>query len=150
MKKLTITIIKFCWLCILLTLFLSCGKKEAPTSPYTPSPPDPKYASFVLTSDAIGYTSYGCCKITGTVKNVGEATGYNVGIEFQAYNHSNVIIDTANGFPADLGKIPVEISATFEAVFFEVYDWNLIAKYTYEISWLTASGASMMQTGTIR
>jgi len=131
-------------------MFLSCDKKEAPTSPYVPPLPDPKYAKFILTSDVCGYASYGCCRITGTVKNVGEATGYNVGVEFQAYNASNTIIDTAHGFPAELGNIPVGVSATYEAIFFEVYDWALIAKYTYEISWLTATGMSLTQTGTIR
>ena len=150
MKKSTITIIKFCLVCTLLTLFLCCSKDDAPISPYTPQLPDPKYASFILTSDVCSYTSYGCCRITGTVKNVGEATGYNVGVFFQAYNAYNVIIDSAVGFPADLGNIPVGVSATYEAIFFDTYNWALIHEYTYEITWLTASGAGMTQTGTIR
>jgi len=106
-------------------------------------------AIFELTSYSYGYTSYDCCEITGTVKNVGNAIGYNVGIEFQAYNASDVIIDTANGFPGGLGNIPVGVSAAFDAVFFELYDWDLIAKVTYEITWLTASGAVLTQTGRV-
>ena len=151
MKKSTITIIKFCLVCVLLTLFLYCSKDDAPANPYTPEPPELKYASFTMVPPPIcGYTGYGCCKLTGIVKNVGQATGYNVGVEFQAYNAYNIIIDTAYGFPADLGNIPVGVSATFEAIFFELYDWTLIAKYEYEITWLTVSGAGMTQTGTIR
>jgi len=150
MKKSTITIIKFCLVCTLLTLFLCCSKDDAPISPYTPQLPDPKYASFILTSDVCGYTNYGCCKLTGTIQNVGQATGYNVMVEFQAYNAHNVIIDSAFGFPAYLGNIPVGVSATYEAIFFLLDDWTLVAQYTYEITWLTASGAGMTQTGTIR
>ena len=106
-------------------------------------------AIFELTSYSYGYASYGCCKITGTVKNVGNATGYNVGIEFQAYNASDIIIDTANGFPAGLGNIPVGVSAAFDAVFFELYDWAIIAKVTYEITWLTAQGVRLTQIGIV-
>ncbi len=106
-------------------------------------------ACFELTNYSYGYTSYGCCEITGIVKNVGNVTGYNVGIEFQAYNASDVIIDTAHGFPAGLGNIPVGVSAAFDAVFFEVYDWAIIAKVTYEITWLTAQGMRLTQTGIV-
>lgn len=148
MKKSTITIIKFCLVCILLT-FLCCSKEDTPANPYTPPLLSPEYASFILTSDVCGYTGYGCCRITGTVKNVGEATGYNVGIVFQAY-FADIIIDTALGFPADLGNIPVGVSALYEAIFFDTYNWALISYYTYEITWLTAQGASMSQSGTIR
>lgn len=133
------------FLCFTLFLMPGC-KKKLPTSPDIPDPPA-KEASFVLISSTQSYTDYGCCEITGIVKNVGDATGYNVMIEFQAYNASNVIIDTANGFPANLGSIPIGVSATFDAVFFEVYYWSSISKTTYEITWLTGSGAGMIQSG---
>lgn len=146
MRKSTITILMLC-----IFLFSYCDKKS-PTTPdipsYIPPPPTPT-ASFSLVSSTQGYTSYGCCRITGTIKNVGDATGYNVMIEYQAYNASNVIIDTAHGFPADLGNIPVGVSATFEAVFFDVSSWNSIAKTTYEITWLTATGIRLTQTGVV-
>ena len=106
-------------------------------------------AIFELTADACGYTTYGCCNIIGTVKNVGNATGYNVMIEFQAYNANGVIIDTAHGFPANLGNIPVGVSATFEAVFFDTYNWSLIPAFSYEITWLTAQGVRLTQTGIV-
>lgn len=133
------------FLCLFLFLSIPGCKKKLPTSPDIPT----READFLLVSSTQGYTSYGCCEITGTVKNVGNATGYNVMIEFQAYNANNVIIDTANGFPADLGNIPVGVSATFEAVFFDVSSWSSIAKTTYEITWLTAGGVSMIQTGVV-
>jgi len=146
MRKSTITILMLC-----IFLFSYCGKKS-PTTPdipsYIPPPPTPT-ASFSLVSSTQGYTSYGCCEITGTVKNVGNATGYNVMIAYQAYNANNVIIDSANGFPAEAGNIPVGVSATFEAVFFELYNWSVVDKVTYEITWLTATGVRLTQTGVV-
>jgi len=107
-------------------------------------------AIFELISYSYGYWGYfNNCLITGKVKNIGNATGYNVMITFQAYSSGNVIIDTAKGFPADLGNIPVGVKAEFEAIFFETYDWNKIAKVTYEISWLTKTGMKLKQTGVI-
>ena len=135
------------FLCFTLFLTMPGCKKKLPTSPDIPIPV--LEASFILVSSTQGYTGYGCCEITGIVKNVGNATGYNVMIEFQAYNANDVIIDTANGFPADLGNIPVGVSAMFDAVFFETYYWSSISKTTYEITWLTASGVSMIQTGAV-
>lgn len=133
------------FLCFMLFLSMPGCDKKLPTSPDIPT----LEASFILISSAQGYTDYGCCEITGIVKNVGKATGYNVMIEFQAYNANNTIIDTANGFPADLGNIPVGVSATFDAVFFELYNWNVIAKTTYEITWLTAQGLKLTQKGIV-
>ena len=135
------------FLCFILFLSIPGCKKKLPTQPDIPEPA--KEASFVLVSSSQGYTSYSCCEITGTVKNVGDATGYNVMIEFQAYDANNTIIDTANGFPASAGNIPVGVSAVFDAVFFDTDYWSLIAKTTYEITWLTASGVSMIQTGAV-
>lgn len=96
-----------------------------------------------------GYTSYGCCSFIGIVKNVGNATGYNVMITFQALNADLVIIDTAHGFPADLGNIAAGMSATFEAIFFDVEDWSLIYQTPYEITWLNAQGMRISQTGIV-
>lgn len=104
-------------------------------------------AYFELVSTKKGYKSYGCCYISGKVKNKGNATGYNVMITFQAYDSSNTIIDTAHGFPASLGDIPPGISATFEAIFFDTYDWNKIAKLTYIIEWLNREGMRCTQEG---
>jgi len=106
-------------------------------------------AIFELVSYAYDYTSYGNCRITGTIKNVGNMTGYDVMIEFQAYNANDVIIDTAYGFPADLGNIPVGVSAFFDAIFFNLYDWAVIAKVTYEITWTDGYGMRLTQTGVV-
>jgi hypothetical protein len=104
-------------------------------------------AYFELGATQTGYKSYGCCYISGLVKNTGNATGYNVMIEFQAYDANNVIIDTAHGFPADLGDIPPDVSAVFEAVFFNTYDWNKITKIMYKITWLNREGIRITQIG---
>jgi len=104
-------------------------------------------AYFELVSYSTGYRSYGSCFISGIVRNSGNGTGYNVMITFQAYNASNVIIDTAHGFPADLGDIPAGVSAAFEAIFFDTYDWNIIAKVEYVIEWLNREGMKVMQKG---
>jgi len=104
-------------------------------------------AYFELVSKKKGYESYGCCSLTGVIKNTGNGTGYNVMITFQAYNANNVIIDTAHGFPADLGDIPPGVSATFDAIFFDTYDWKKIAKLTYVITWLNQDGVRLTQEG---
>ena len=139
------------FLCLSLFLSIPGCKEKLPTSPDIPDfdPTPTLVANFSLVSSTQSYASYGCCRIEGTVKNVGTATGYNVMIEYQAYNANNTIIDTAHGFPADLGNIPVGVSATFEAVFFELYSWSAIAKVTYEITWLTAGGIRLTQTGVV-
>jgi len=101
--------------------------------------------------ELVGYTksktSYGSCRITGTVKNVGNKAGYNVMITFTGYNASNIIIDTASGFPANLDTIPVATEAFFEAVFFNTKDWKVIKRLTWEISWLTPWGEILRQSG---
>jgi hypothetical protein len=96
-------------------------------------------------------TSYHCPEIVGTVKNEGTGPGYNVMITFKAWNDSNTIIDTANGFPADLATIPAGASATFDAVFFNLNKWAQVYKLTWEISWLngTSSMVRVRVTGVI-
>jgi len=106
-------------------------------------------AYFELISYQKKKASWGDCMLTGIVKNTGTAPGYNVMITFQAYNSNNVIIDTANGFPANLGVIPVGVSASFEAIFFNTNDWNKIAKMEYTITWLNGTGMKMKQEGIV-
>ncbi len=123
-----------------LGLMISCGSTTAP---------DPPSAHFVLVSQSQSMTNYGCPQVLGTVKNDGNGAGYNVMITFQAYNSSNTIIDTANGFPGDLGTISAGVSAAFDAVFFELSSWTQIARTTYEIEWLDRSGVTHSQTGRV-
>lgn len=107
-------------------------------------------AYFEIISTTKKYKSYGCCYLDGVAKNTGTGTGYNVGIDFQAYNSSNTIIDTAHGFPADLGNIPPGVSAVFEAIFFNTYDWNKIARIEYSITWLNVTtGLRITQKGIV-
>ncbi len=86
--------------------------------------------------------SYGSPYILGTVKNIGDKPIYNVKISWAAYNANNTIIDTADGFPGDLGTISPGISAVFEAIFFNLSSWNQIYSLTYTISWITSSGVA--------
>lgn len=83
-------------------------------------------------------TSYECPQFSGYVKNIGNATGYNCMIEIQACSDPNkiTIIDTAKGFPADLGDIAPGQRAYFDAVFFNLTSLDQIASYTYKITWL--------------
>jgi hypothetical protein len=94
--------------------------------------------------------SYGSPYVYGTIKNVSDKSIYNVMITFSAYNNVNTIIDTAHGFPADLGTIPPEVLATFEATFFHVNSWAEIFKLTYVIEWLNSAGVKESFSETVK
>jgi len=93
------------------------------------------------------YTSYGCPQFEGYVKNVGNATGYNVMVEITCYSDSNktTIIDVAKGFPADLGNIAPGQRAYFEAIAFDCDSHSEIKAIDIEITWLTADSSQMSQ-----
>jgi hypothetical protein len=94
-------------------------------------------------------TSYGCPQFSGYVKNVGAVIGYNCMIEFRAYSDPNrtTIIDTASGFPADLGNIEPGQRAYYEAVFFKLTSWNQVKSWDYRISWLNINLLGIMEIG---
>jgi hypothetical protein len=108
-------------------------------------------AVMVLASYSYTMTTYHCPKIDGTVRNDGNLTGWNTMISFQALNSVNTILDTANGFPADLGDIRPGQSAVFEAVFFSLYSWSQIDHVQYTIDWLDRQyiGVRIRKTGRI-
>ncbi len=108
-------------------------------------------AVIVLASSSNGMTSYHCPKIDGIVRNDGNLTGWNVMISFQALNAGNTILDTAHGFPADLGDIKPGQSAVFEAIFFNLYSWSQIDHVQYTIDWLDRQyiGTRVQKTGRI-
>lgn len=114
-----------------LSFLMACDK--TPTSPDIPI--SGKDANFILVDSTQEMTGQipGQCIIRGTLENVGEATGYNVRIVYSAYNESEEEDVTAIGMLA--GDIPVGVSANFNAVFNEIYDWELISEPTYEIIW---------------
>jgi len=93
------------------------------------------------------YTSYGSPRFEGYVKNVGNATGYNVMVEITCYSDENktTIIDSAKGFPADLGNIGPGKRAYFDAIAFDCNSHSEIKAIDIEITWLTVSGAKMSQ-----
>jgi len=94
-------------------------------------------------------TSYGCPQFTGYVKNTGPVTAYNAMIQFRAYSDVNrtTIIDTASGFPADLGDIGSGQRAYFEATFFKLNSWDQIKSWDYQITWLNKNMPPGMQRG---
>ena len=85
------------------------------------------------------YTSYGSPRFEGYVKNIGNGTAYNASIDITCYSDTakTTIIDTATGFPADLGDIPQNVKAYFEAVCFTANTHEDIKATDYTIDWLT-------------
>jgi len=109
-------------------------------------------AYFVLAHQYLWWTDDNCPSIRGEVLNQGNLTGYNVVISFQAINAYNVILDTAKGFPADLGNISPEQRAAFEAIFFNLNraNWPQVTQKKYEITWLNrTTGVRVRQVGNI-
>ena len=84
------------------------------------------------------YTSYGSPQFEGYVKNRGNGTGYNCMVEIQCFSDPNktTIIDTAKGFPADLGNIDPGQRAYFEAIAFDCNSHEEIKSYSVDITWL--------------
>lgn len=119
----------FFWVMVFLciTLILGSCKQEA------------KVANLVVEGDFTRtMTSYGCPEYLGMVKNTGNNTAYNVMIEIQCFSDSGkkTLIDTAKGFPAELGDIPPDTRASFEAVAFKLSSWDQIKGEDYKITWL--------------
>ena len=124
MKKLFLALMS------LLALFaLSCGGSD--------SGGGSKSANFNIMSVDKTMTSYSRPSLKVTVKNTGNATGYNVGCKSHARNAAGTIIDTASTFFASLGNIGVNESAQDEGVFFNLRSHNDYANLTHECSWLT-------------
>jgi len=92
-----------------------------------------KDANFILGDSIQEMTGDGQCIIRGTLENIGEAAGYNVRIVFTAYNESEEEDVTAIGILP--GEIPVGVSTNFNAVFYDIHDWDLLSEPTYEITW---------------
>jgi hypothetical protein len=93
--------------------------------------------------------SYGRPYFDGYVKNIGLVTGYNCMIEFHAYSDTTrtTIIDTASGFPANLGNIAPGQRAHFEAIFFNLTSWDQIKSWDYIITWLNINARPELRNG---
>ncbi len=98
------------------------------------SPPE---AKFDVMSVKKTTTSYSRPSLTITVKNIGDATGYNVSCDANALDSAGIIIDTAQAFFAELGDITVGQSALDEAVFFNLSSHDDYVSLTYNCDWLT-------------
>jgi hypothetical protein len=59
-------------------------------------------------------------------------------VEISCYSDTakTTIIDTAKGFPADLGDIPPNVRAYFYAIAFNLSSWEQIKAETCKITWL--------------
>ncbi len=84
------------------------------------------------------YTSYGSPRFEGYVKNIGNVTAYNASIDITCYSDvgKTTIIDSITGFPANLGDIPPDTRAYFEAISFSVNTHEDIKATDYTIDWL--------------
>ncbi|MCJ7563803.1 MAG: hypothetical protein MUP52_04350 [Candidatus Aminicenantes bacterium] len=129
-------IIRGALVCLVILLFSSsCNSPTSPSIPYVPPPK----ANIVLDGGLTKtMTDYGCPQFEGYVKNIGNNTGYNCMVEIACFSDANktTIIDTAVGFPADLGDIAPGIRAYFEAVAFDCTSHDQIKGTTVKITWL--------------
>ena len=84
------------------------------------------------------YTSYNAPRFEGYVKSTGNGTAYNAKIDITCYSDTGktTIIEVASGFPADLGDIPPDTRAYFEAVCFTANSHNDIKATDHAITWL--------------
>lgn len=84
------------------------------------------------------YTSYHSPQFEGYVKNTGNRTGYNCKVAITCYSDAaqTTIIDTANGFPANLGDIQAGERAYFNAVCFDLDSHSQIQGTRVNITWL--------------
>lgn len=96
---------------------------------------EPEEAKFEIVSTSKSTTSYGSPSVLVTVKNVGNATGYNVACKIYA-KKGNTIIATADAFFAGLGNIKPGETTQDEAVFFDLKSHNDYSDLKYELSWL--------------
>ena len=116
---------------LLTLLALSCSSGSSSGGGSKPQ------ANFIITSVVKTTTSYNSPSLTITVKNIGNATGYNVGCTSNARNAAGTIIDTALTFYAGLGDIAVNNSAQDEGVFFKLNSHNDYTSLTHSCTWLT-------------
>ncbi len=103
----------------------------------------PGKAEIVLDGQmSINMTSYDRPVFMGWVKNQGKNTGYNCLVKIIVYSDSTKknIIESASGFPGNLGDIAPGQRAYFEAVCFNLSSVSQIVAYDTEITWLDKKG----------
>jgi len=127
----------------LVCLFLiRCENTTTPDIPKynPPTPPTPIIKADIRLVGTLQrtYTSYDRPQFEGYVGNFGTGTGYNCMVEIACCSdeNKNTIIDTASGFPADLGDIKPGQNAYFDAVAFNCESHDQIKSYEVKITWL--------------
>ena len=111
---------------IALAIFASCDIFE---------PEEPKKPKFEIVSIAKGMKTYGSPFVTLTVKNTGNATGYNVSCDVQAIKGS-LIVDDGFAYFAGGGDIKPGMSAVDEAIFFDLNSHSDYDRLEYDLDWL--------------
>ena len=103
-----------------------------------PFAPEPKANLIIDGALQRTYTSYSRPQFEGYVKNIGDNTAYNCMVTITCYSDSSktTIIDTAHGFPSDLGDIAPGQRAYFDAVAFDCTSHDQIKAYDTKIEWL--------------
>jgi hypothetical protein len=103
-----------------------------------PFAPEPKANLVIDGALQRTYASYGCPRFEGYVKNIGDNTAYNCMVTITCYSDTlkTTIIDTAKGFPADLGDIAPGQRAYFSAAAFNCISHEQIKAYDTKIEWL--------------
>ena len=111
-------------------------------SPVSPEPPEIKPKAYIVLDGALngGYTTFlgqPALGVNGYVKNTGNGTGYDCVVEIKCFSDSSktTIIDTAYGFPANLGNIDPGQRAFFEAIAFEAESMQDITYTSVDITW---------------
>ena len=89
---------------------------------------------FTIVDREYGMTTYGRPKVTITVRNTGNATGYNVACDVQA-KKNNTIIDSGFAYFANGGNIAPGEKAQEDAIFFELTSLDGY-ELTYDLTWL--------------
>ncbi|MCX6565582.1 MAG: hypothetical protein NTW38_04040 [Candidatus Aminicenantes bacterium] len=96
-------------------------------------------ANLVLDGNLVGVmTSDGRPEFDGAVINTGNNTAYYCKVVLTCYSDEakTTLIDTAIGYPANLGDIPAGTRAVFQAVAFNCTSHEQIKAMTVNISWL--------------
>ncbi|MCF7808641.1 MAG: hypothetical protein K9M49_06410 [Candidatus Marinimicrobia bacterium] len=93
------------------------------------------YPKFEITPTTAGVKSYGSPYVKITVKNTGNAIGYNVSCDVQA-KRGNLIVDSGFAYFANGGNITPGESAVDEAIFFNLSSHSDYDNLEYELDWL--------------
>lgn len=123
-------------------VFVSCKKIPTVPEPQLPiinyfnaNPEEIDFGEQFTLSWSVSYAK--TIYIDNGVGNV-RVSGYNWMVTITCYSDSaqTTIIDTAHGFPANLGDIPPAVRTYFDAVAFDCTSHDQLPTYTVKMDWL--------------